>query len=101
MLNCNPCTTPIDTDSKLGTNGHLVPNPTLYCSLVGALWYTHPDISYEVQQVLIFMHDRGSLIFQLRSASYTMFETLWVMVYGCFLPLGIVCFLAATFFPGP
>jgi hypothetical protein len=70
--------------------------------------------------VLIFMHDRGSLIFQLRSASYTMFETLCV-IYSCFLLrpflwlhilmlfallvdgllLGIVCFLATTFFPGP
>ncbi|GKA93732.1 ribonuclease H-like domain-containing protein, partial [Tanacetum coccineum] len=53
MLTCNPCRTPVDTDSKLSTNGDPVSDPTLYHSLAGALQYltfTRPDISYAVQQ---------------------------------------------------
>ncbi|GJU97327.1 ribonuclease H-like domain-containing protein [Tanacetum coccineum] len=60
MLHCNPCRTPIDTDSKLGPDGDLVFDPTFYCSLAGALQYltfTRPNITYAVQQVCLFMHD--------------------------------------------
>ncbi|GJR35781.1 ribonuclease H-like domain-containing protein [Tanacetum coccineum] len=50
----------VDTDSKLSADGDPVSNPTLYCSLAGALQYltfTRPDISYAVQQVCLYMHD--------------------------------------------
>ncbi|GKB61776.1 ribonuclease H-like domain-containing protein [Tanacetum coccineum] len=60
MVNCNPSRTPIDTESKLGDDGDPVSDPTLYCSLAGSLQYltfTHPDISYAVQQVCLYMHD--------------------------------------------
>nr|GEX12202.1 ribonuclease H-like domain-containing protein [Tanacetum cinerariifolium] len=60
MLTCNPCHTPVDTDSKLSADGDPVSDPTLYRSLAGALQYltfTRPDISYAVQQVCLFMHD--------------------------------------------
>nr|GEX87953.1 ribonuclease H-like domain-containing protein [Tanacetum cinerariifolium] len=60
MLTCNPCRTPVDTDSKLFADGDPVSDPTLYRSLAGALQYltfTQPDISYPVQQVCLFMHD--------------------------------------------
>ncbi|GKD86191.1 ribonuclease H-like domain-containing protein, partial [Tanacetum coccineum] len=60
MLNCNPSRTPIDTESKLRSDGDLVSEPTLYRSLVGSLQYltfTRPDISYAVQQVCLYMHD--------------------------------------------
>nr|GEX90566.1 ribonuclease H-like domain-containing protein [Tanacetum cinerariifolium] len=60
MLTCNPCRTPVDTDSKLMVDGDLVSDPTLYHSLAGALQYltfTRPDISYAVQHVCLFMHD--------------------------------------------
>nr|GEZ27776.1 hypothetical protein [Tanacetum cinerariifolium] len=53
MLNCNPCNTPVDTDSKLGPDGDPFEDPTLFCSLVGALQYltfTRSDLSYVVQQ---------------------------------------------------
>ncbi|GJY25695.1 ribonuclease H-like domain-containing protein [Tanacetum coccineum] len=46
--------TPIDTESKLGSDGELVSDPTLYQSLAGSLQYltfTRPDISYAVQQL--------------------------------------------------
>ncbi|GJX89332.1 ribonuclease H-like domain-containing protein [Tanacetum coccineum] len=33
MVNCNPSRTPIDTESKLGSDGDLVSDPTLYRSL--------------------------------------------------------------------
>ncbi|GKB60693.1 ribonuclease H-like domain-containing protein [Tanacetum coccineum] len=60
MVNCNPCRTPIDTESKLGDDGDPVSDPTLYRSLVGSLQhltFTRPNISYAVQQVCIYMHD--------------------------------------------
>ncbi|GKB65062.1 ribonuclease H-like domain-containing protein [Tanacetum coccineum] len=60
MQKCNPCRTPVDTESKLGADGDPVSDPTLYRSLAGALQYltfTRPDISYAVQQVCLYMHD--------------------------------------------
>ncbi|GKC65261.1 ribonuclease H-like domain-containing protein [Tanacetum coccineum] len=60
MVNCNPSRTPIDTESKLGSDGDPVSDPTLYRSLAGSLQYlsfTQPDISYAVQQVCLYMHD--------------------------------------------
>ena len=60
MAHCNPCRTPVDTESKLGSAGDPVHDPTLYRSLAGALQYltfTRPDISYAVQQVCLYMHD--------------------------------------------
>ncbi|GKB27636.1 ribonuclease H-like domain-containing protein [Tanacetum coccineum] len=60
MLNCNPCRTPVDTEKKLGPEGSLVTDPTLYRSLAGALQYltfTRPDLSYAVQELCLYMHD--------------------------------------------
>ncbi|GJR97764.1 ribonuclease H-like domain-containing protein [Tanacetum coccineum] len=60
MVNCNPSRTPIDTESKLGSDGDIVVDLTLYRSLVVSLQYltfTRPDISYAVQQVCLYMHD--------------------------------------------
>ncbi|GJW88705.1 ribonuclease H-like domain-containing protein [Tanacetum coccineum] len=60
MQKCNPCKTPVDTESKLGPDGEPVSDPTLYRSLAGALQYltfTRLDLSYVVQQVCIYMHD--------------------------------------------
>ncbi|GJS54823.1 ribonuclease H-like domain-containing protein [Tanacetum coccineum] len=52
--------TPVDIESKLGDDGDLVADPTLYRSLAGSLQYltfAKPDISYDVQQVCLHMHD--------------------------------------------
>ncbi|GKF73932.1 ribonuclease H-like domain-containing protein, partial [Tanacetum coccineum] len=60
MQHCNPCSTPVDTESKLGPDGDPVSDSTLYRSLASALQYltfTQPNISYVVQQVCIYMHD--------------------------------------------
>ncbi|GJX75204.1 ribonuclease H-like domain-containing protein [Tanacetum coccineum] len=60
MANCNPTRTPVDTESKLGSDGDPISDPTLYRSLAGGLQYltfTRPDISYAVQQVCLHMHD--------------------------------------------
>ncbi|GJT58366.1 ribonuclease H-like domain-containing protein [Tanacetum coccineum] len=60
MVNCNLSRTPIDTESKLGSDGDPVSDPTLYRILAGSLQYltfTRPDISYAVQQVCFYMHD--------------------------------------------
>ncbi|GJY08722.1 ribonuclease H-like domain-containing protein [Tanacetum coccineum] len=54
MDNCNSSRTSIDTESKLGSDGDWVSDPTLYRSLAGFLQYltfTRPDISYDVQQL--------------------------------------------------
>ncbi|KAM0028585.1 putative RNA-directed DNA polymerase [Helianthus debilis subsp. tardiflorus] len=60
MSTCKPCSTPIDTTSKLSaTDGDLLLDGTLYRSLAEALQYltfTRPDITYAVQQVCLFMH---------------------------------------------
>ncbi|GJS06692.1 ribonuclease H-like domain-containing protein [Tanacetum coccineum] len=40
MQHCNPCKTPVDTESKLGSDGDPVSDPTLYRSLAGALQST-------------------------------------------------------------
>nr|GEY64301.1 hypothetical protein [Tanacetum cinerariifolium] len=60
MQHCNPCRTPVDTESKLGPDGDSISDSTLFRSLVGALQYLtfmRPDISYVVQQVYLYMHD--------------------------------------------
>nr|GFA28854.1 ribonuclease H-like domain-containing protein [Tanacetum cinerariifolium] len=60
MHNCNPCRTSVDTESKLGSDGDPVSDPTLYRSLTGALQYltfTRPNLSYAVQQVCLYMND--------------------------------------------
>nr|GEW67095.1 ribonuclease H-like domain-containing protein [Tanacetum cinerariifolium] len=53
MASCKPSRTPIDIESKLGEDGAMVFDPTLYRSLAGSLQYltfTRPDISYAMQQ---------------------------------------------------
>ncbi|GJX69835.1 ribonuclease H-like domain-containing protein [Tanacetum coccineum] len=53
MVTCNLSRTPIVTESKLGADGDLVSDPTLYRNLAGSLQYltfTRRDISYVVQQ---------------------------------------------------
>ncbi|GKA37660.1 ribonuclease H-like domain-containing protein [Tanacetum coccineum] len=60
MVNYNPSRTPVDTESKLGDTCDVVSDPTLYWSLASSLQYltfTRPDISYDVQQVCLHMHD--------------------------------------------
>ncbi|GJU23625.1 ribonuclease H-like domain-containing protein [Tanacetum coccineum] len=60
MVNCNPSRTPVDTDSKLGLDSVPVQDPTLYHSLAGGLQYltfTHPNLSYVVQQICLYMHN--------------------------------------------
>nr|GEZ96684.1 ribonuclease H-like domain-containing protein [Tanacetum cinerariifolium] len=60
MVGCNPSQTPVDTESKLGDGGTPVIDPTLYRSLAGSLRYltfTRPDITYDMQQVCLYMHD--------------------------------------------
>ncbi|GJT73492.1 ribonuclease H-like domain-containing protein, partial [Tanacetum coccineum] len=57
---CRLQRTPVDTESKLGSDGDPVSDSTLYRSLAGGLQYltfTRPDISYVVQQICLHMHD--------------------------------------------
>ncbi|GJY29862.1 ribonuclease H-like domain-containing protein [Tanacetum coccineum] len=67
MQHCNHCKDPGgDTESKLGSDGDHVSDPTLYRSLAGALQYltfTSPNISYVVQQICLYMHDPRDLYF--------------------------------------
>ncbi|GJZ44478.1 ribonuclease H-like domain-containing protein [Tanacetum coccineum] len=66
MQHCNSCKTLVDTESKLGSDGDPISDPTLYRSLAGALQYltfTRPDISYVVQQICLYMHDPRDLHF--------------------------------------
>ncbi|GKB10823.1 ribonuclease H-like domain-containing protein [Tanacetum coccineum] len=73
--------TPVDTESKLGSDGDPVSDPTLYRSLAGALQYltfTRPDISYAVQQVCLYMHDP-------RAPHFTALKRILRYVPGCYL----------------
>ncbi|GJT65853.1 ribonuclease H-like domain-containing protein [Tanacetum coccineum] len=57
---CNSSGSPVDTESKLGDGGTPVVDPTLYRSLVGSLKYltfTRSDITHDVLQVCLYMHD--------------------------------------------
>ncbi|GJW08928.1 ribonuclease H-like domain-containing protein [Tanacetum coccineum] len=60
MTNYNPSWTPVDTQSKLGPEGVLVQDPTIYRSLAGGLQYlmfTRPSLSYAVHQVCLYIYD--------------------------------------------
>lgn len=61
MTSCKPSATPVDTKSKISaTSGTPVADPTHYRRLAGALQYltiTRPDISYDVQQICLHIHD--------------------------------------------
>jgi hypothetical protein len=60
MSDCKPCSTPVDTQTKLSKDdGPPVADATSYLSLIGALQYltfSQPDIAYAVQQVCLHMH---------------------------------------------
>jgi hypothetical protein len=61
MIDCKPCSTPVDTQAKLSaTLGDPMADSTAYRSLAGALQYltfTRPDLTYVVQQIYLHMHD--------------------------------------------
>ncbi|KAK4368107.1 hypothetical protein RND71_011899 [Anisodus tanguticus] len=61
MSSYKSTSTPVDTKPKLSAAaGVPYEDPTRYRSLAGALRYltfTRPDITYDVQQVCLFMHD--------------------------------------------
>ncbi|GKB00294.1 hypothetical protein Tco_0828287 [Tanacetum coccineum] len=73
MLNCSQCRTQGDIKKKLEPEGDPVVDPTLYCSLVSALYYltfTGPDLPYSVQQLCLNMHDpREQHLYALRTPS--------------------------------
>lgn len=59
MSDCKPCKTPCSPNAYLVPHDSpLLPDPTLYRSLVGALQYftfTQPDLSFAVQQACQFI----------------------------------------------
>ncbi|GKD82830.1 ribonuclease H-like domain-containing protein [Tanacetum coccineum] len=60
ILNWNSTRTMVGTESKLGSDGDLVSDSTLYRSLSGGFQYltfTRPDISYVVQQICLYIHN--------------------------------------------
>ncbi|GJV46792.1 ribonuclease H-like domain-containing protein [Tanacetum coccineum] len=91
MVHYNPSQTPVDTESKLGTTGDVVSNPTLYRSLAGSLQYltfTSPDISYAIQQVCLHMHDP-------REPHFSALKQILRCVLGC-LDYGLQLFSSST-----
>ncbi|OMO62984.1 Integrase, catalytic core [Corchorus capsularis] len=68
MENCKPVSTPVTAGKKLSIyDGTLLPDPSQYHIIVGALQYltfTRPDITYVVQQVCQYMHAPRDVHFQ-------------------------------------
>nr|GEV61521.1 hypothetical protein [Tanacetum cinerariifolium] len=54
MVTCNPSWTPIDTESKLGSEGVPIKDPTLYSSLVEGLNLLHSRILRYVREIVDF-----------------------------------------------
>nr|GEW55945.1 ribonuclease H-like domain-containing protein [Tanacetum cinerariifolium] len=91
MVNCNPSRTPVDTDSKLGSDGVPIQDPTLYRSLAGGLQYltfTSPDLSYAVEQICLYMHDP-------RESHFAALKRIMRYVQGT-LELGLHLYASAT-----
>ncbi|GAU51637.1 hypothetical protein TSUD_241870 [Trifolium subterraneum] len=60
MSTCKPTQTPVNTKPKVNTKTDSYEDPKQYGSLAGALQYltfTTPNISYDVQQICLHMHD--------------------------------------------
>jgi hypothetical protein len=58
MADCKPIATPMVVGQCLYAVGASFSDPTLYCSIVGALQYlviTHPDLAHSVNIVCQFM----------------------------------------------
>ena len=58
LLDAKPIASPLASGIQLTSTGDPFPDPTLYCSLVGALQYltiTRPDLSYVVNSVSQFL----------------------------------------------
>ncbi|GKE69162.1 ribonuclease H-like domain-containing protein [Tanacetum coccineum] len=86
MANFNPTRTSVDTESKLGSYGDPISDPTLYSSLAGGLQYltfTRPDISYAVQQVLLLhIPMLIELVALLLSGLYLVIMFSWEIIYS-------------------
>ncbi|GKA73393.1 ribonuclease H-like domain-containing protein [Tanacetum coccineum] len=54
MQNCNPCQTPVDTESKLGSDGDMLVTQHYIAALL--LTFMRPNLSYVVQQACLYMH---------------------------------------------
>jgi hypothetical protein len=60
MLDCGPSRIPVDTSSKLFAEGEPFSDAPRYRSLTSALQYltlTRLDVSFDVQQACLYMHD--------------------------------------------
>jgi hypothetical protein len=61
MVDCKPISTPVDSQAKVSTtSGPPIADPIQFKSLTGALQYltfTHPNITYVVQQICLHMHN--------------------------------------------
>ncbi|GJW03478.1 ribonuclease H-like domain-containing protein [Tanacetum coccineum] len=68
MVNCNSSQTPIDTDSKLGPDGVLVQDPTLYRSLAEGLQEPH---FAALKRILRYVQGTLELGFQLYASATT------------------------------
>ncbi|GJU43198.1 ribonuclease H-like domain-containing protein [Tanacetum coccineum] len=89
MANCNPCRTPVDTESKLRNDDDPVSDPTLYRSLAGNVrWYFGLWVAVVLSLPL---HHWLPTQMRIRLVALPLGDLLLV----------IVCFLATTYSPGP
>ncbi|WVZ81518.1 hypothetical protein U9M48_028885 [Paspalum notatum var. saurae] len=57
LSGCNACATPMDVRLKLSkaSMSPLEDDPTMYCSIIGSLWCSTPDLSFSVGYLSRFM----------------------------------------------
>ncbi|GKG40626.1 hypothetical protein Tco_0467403, partial [Tanacetum coccineum] len=82
MANCNPTRTSVDTESKLGSDGDPIYDPTLYRSLAGGLRTLHLLIQIFLMQCNRFAFIcmiLESLIWQLLREFCDMFVAHWTL----------------------
>nr|GEZ75854.1 ribonuclease H-like domain-containing protein [Tanacetum cinerariifolium] len=91
MQNCNSCSSPIDIESKIGSDATPISDPTLLRSLAGDLQYltfTRSDLSYAGQQVSLYMHDP-------HDTHFTALKRIFCYVHGT-IDYGLQLYVSST-----
>lgn len=94
MRNYKPISTLADLSAKFDGTGPPIDDPTSYHSLARALQYltfTHPNITYVVQQICLYMHDP-------REPHFTALKRILCYIAGYYISWPSVVYLSQSHF---